>query len=47
MVQCRPLGSRELWVFTALRSRGWGPDGATRLVVATTDPATPPDKATW
>jgi hypothetical protein len=25
----------------------WGPDGATRLVVATADPATLPDKATW
>jgi hypothetical protein len=25
----------------------WGPDGATRLVVATTDPAALPDKSTW
>jgi hypothetical protein len=25
----------------------WGPDGGTRLVVATTDPATLPDKTTW
>jgi SRSO17 transposase len=25
----------------------WGPDGARRLVVATTDPATLPDKTTW
>src|SRR5438093_45009 len=25
----------------------WGPDGATRLVVATADPATLPEKATW
>jgi hypothetical protein len=25
----------------------WGPDGARRLVVATADPATLPDKATW
>jgi hypothetical protein len=25
----------------------WGPDGTTRLVVATADPATLPDKATW
>jgi hypothetical protein len=25
----------------------WGPDGFTRLVVATADPATLPDKATW
>ncbi|PJN32237.1 transposase [Streptomyces sp. CB02959] len=25
----------------------WGPDGTTRLVVATTDPATLPDKGTW
>ena len=25
----------------------WGPDGLTRLVVATADPATLPDKATW
>jgi hypothetical protein len=25
----------------------WGPDGTTRLVVATADPGTLPDKATW
>jgi hypothetical protein len=25
----------------------WGPDGTTRLVVATADPATLPEKATW
>lgn len=25
----------------------WGPDGTTRLVVATTDPVTLPEKATW
>src|SRR5690606_37625176 len=25
----------------------WGPDGLTRLAVATTDPATLPDKSTW
>ena len=26
---------------------GWGPDGVRRLVVATADPATLPDKVTW
>ena len=26
---------------------GWGPDGVRRLVVATADPGTLPDKATW
>ncbi|MEV0281947.1 hypothetical protein AB0I22_36975 [Streptomyces sp. NPDC050610] len=25
----------------------WGPNGTTRLVVATADPSTVPEKATW
>jgi hypothetical protein len=29
------------------RLGGWGPDGVRRLVVATADPGTLPDKATW
>ena len=40
-------GRTETW-FAADASLGWwGPDGARRLVVATADPGTLPDKATW
>ena len=34
------------WAADATLGR-WGPDGARRLVVATADPATLPEKATW
>jgi hypothetical protein len=40
-------GHTEMWWAAEARLGFWGPDGATRLVVATTDPATLPDKATW
>jgi hypothetical protein len=40
-------GHTELWWAAEASLGAWGPDGATRLVVATTDPATLPDKATW
>ncbi|MGN9847552.1 IS701 family transposase [Nonomuraea sp. H19] len=40
-------GHVETW-WAAEASLGfWGPDGTTRLVIATLDPATLPDKATW
>jgi len=40
-------GHTENW-WAADGSLGWwGPDGNTRLVIATTDPDTLPDKATW
>ncbi|MEV5493783.1 IS701 family transposase [Nonomuraea fuscirosea] len=40
-------GHTEMW-WAAEASLGfWGPDGLTRLVVVTTDPAALPDKATW
>jgi SRSO17 transposase len=40
-------GHVALWWAAEARLGWWGPDGATRLVVATADPATLPDKATW
>jgi hypothetical protein len=40
-------GHTETWWAADARLGSWGPDGATRLVVATADPATLPDKATW
>jgi hypothetical protein len=40
-------GHAETW-FAADAQLGWrGPDGPTRLVVATADPGSLPDKATW
>src|SRR6266436_5007275 len=40
-------GHTETW-YAADATLGWGgPDGTTRLVVATADPATLPEKATW
>ncbi|MGH3289270.1 MAG: IS701 family transposase [Streptosporangiaceae bacterium] len=40
-------GHAETW-YAAGATLGWrGPDGTTRLVVATADPGTLPDKATW
>jgi DDE superfamily endonuclease len=40
-------GHTETW-WTIDAQRGWwGPDGHTRLVVATTDPQTLPDKGNW
>ncbi len=40
-------GCTETWYAADARLGWWGPDGTTRLVVATADPGTLPDKATW
>ena len=40
-------GHTETWWAADATLGWWGPDGARRLVVATADPATLPDKATW
>ena len=40
-------GHTETWRAADATLGGWGPDGARRLVVATADPGTLPDKATW
>src|SRR5712691_5890068 len=40
-------GHAETWWAADARLGWWGPDGTRRLVVATADPATLPDKATW
>jgi hypothetical protein len=40
-------GHAETWWAADARLGGWGPDGVRRLVVATADPVTLPDKATW
>ena len=40
-------GHPETWWAAEARLGWWGPDGARRLVVATADPGTLPDKATW
>jgi hypothetical protein len=40
-------GRTETWYAADAALGWWGPDGARRLVVATADPATLPDKATW
>jgi SRSO17 transposase len=40
-------GHTETWWAADASLGWWGPDGHTRLVVATTDPETLPDKATW
>jgi hypothetical protein len=40
-------GHAETWQAADARLGGWGPDGVRRLVVATADPDTLPDKATW
>ena len=40
-------GHAETWQAADASLGGWGPDGARRLVVATADPGTLPDKATW
>ena len=40
-------GHAETWWAAAATLGWWGPDGVRRLVVATADPATLPDKATW
>jgi hypothetical protein len=40
-------GHTGTWWATDASLGWWGPDGQTRLVVATTDPDTLPDKATW
>jgi hypothetical protein len=40
-------GHAETWWAADATLGGWGPDGVRRLVVATADPGTLPDKATW
>jgi DDE superfamily endonuclease len=40
-------GHAETWWAADAELGGWGPDEARRLVVATADPGTLPDKATW
>jgi hypothetical protein len=40
-------GHTETWRAAGATLGWWGPDGARRLVVATADPGTLPDKATW
>jgi len=40
-------GRAQTWWAAGARLGWWGPDGFTRLVVATADPGTLPDKATW
>jgi len=40
-------GHAETWWAADAKLGGWGPDSARRLVVATADPGTLPDKATW
>ena len=40
-------GHVETWYAADAALGSWGPDGVRRLVVATADPGTLPDKATW
>jgi DDE superfamily endonuclease len=40
-------GHTETWYAADAVLGWWGPDGTTRLVVATKDPATLPEKSTW
>ena len=40
-------GHTETWYPADATLGWWGPDGTTRLVVATKDPATLPEKSTW
>jgi hypothetical protein len=40
-------GHTETWYAADAALGWWGPDGTTRLVAATADPGTLPDKATW
>ena len=40
-------GHTAIWWAAEAHLGWWGPDGTTRLVVATTDPATLPAQATW
>src|SRR5216684_3167754 len=40
-------GRTETWYAADATLGWWGPDGTTRLVVATADPGTLPPKATW
>src|SRR6266581_1142010 len=40
-------GHTETWWAADATLGWWGPDGTRRMVVATADPATLPDKATW
>src|SRR5260370_18551126 len=40
-------GHAETWHAADAALGWWGPDGSTRLVIATADPGTLPEKATW
>ncbi|WP_198549157.1 hypothetical protein [Streptomyces sp. PRh5] len=40
-------GHTETWWAADARLGGYGPDSPCRLIVATTDPAALPEKATW
>jgi hypothetical protein len=40
-------GHTETWHAADATLGWWGPNGSTRLVIATADPAALPDKATW
>src|SRR5205807_5163102 len=40
-------GHTEIWWAAELTLGGYGPDKTTRLVAATTDPATLPEVSTW
>jgi hypothetical protein len=40
-------GHTETWWAAELTLAGYGPEKATRLIVATTDPSTLPEKSTW
>jgi hypothetical protein len=45
--RCYRDGHKETWWAAELRLAGYGPDQPTRLIVATTDPATQPAISTW
>lgn len=47
VTRCFRDGHSECWWAAEARLGWWGPDGTTRLVVATTDPAALPAKTTW
>ncbi|WP_251021175.1 IS701 family transposase [Streptomyces sp. ISL-98] len=47
VTRCFRDGSTRVWWAADAVLGGWGPDSPTRLVVATADPGTLPQKATW